>query len=69
LKSIQRRGTPLGTARRRSGYTRALTSLLDELFLPDSTPTPTPKRRKRRLTASGHRHEHQEDEVALPWQS
>ncbi len=65
----QRRGTPLATARKRSGYTRALTGLLDELFLPDSAPTPTPKRRKRRLTVSSHRHEHQEDEVALPWQS
>lgn len=58
----QRRGTPLATARKRSGYTRALTGLLDELFLP--APAPTPKARKHRLAAP-HQKTHEEEVV---WQ-
>jgi Flp pilus assembly CpaE family ATPase len=69
LKRAQRGGTPLAVARGRGGYARALSGLLDELFLPASTSMPTPKRRKRRLAAPGHPQEPREEEVALPWQS
>ena len=69
LKRAQRGGTPLAVARGRGGYARALSGLLDELFLPASTSMPTPKRRKRRLSAPGHPQQAREEEVALPWQS
>jgi Flp pilus assembly CpaE family ATPase len=48
LARAQRRGTPLATARQRSRYSRAITRLLEELFLPA---TPTPTGRKRRLVS------------------
>jgi len=46
LARAQRRGAPLAIARQRSRYSRAMTRLLEELFLPA---TPTPTGRKRRL--------------------
>lgn len=48
LARAQRRGAPLATARQRSRYSRAMTRLLEELFLPA---TPTPTGRKRRLVS------------------
>jgi Flp pilus assembly CpaE family ATPase len=48
LARAQRRGAPLATARQRSRYSRAMTRLLQELFLPA---TPTPTGRKRRLVS------------------
>jgi MinD-like ATPase involved in chromosome partitioning or flagellar assembly len=48
LARAQRRGTPLAIARQRSRYSRAMTRLLGELFLPA---TPTPASRKRRLVS------------------
>lgn len=48
LARAQRRGAPLATARQRSRYSRAITRLLEELFLPA---TPTPTGRKRRLVS------------------
>ncbi|MHB1836558.1 MAG: AAA family ATPase [Solirubrobacteraceae bacterium] len=70
-------GVPLALARPRSPYTRALTGLLDELFLPDADGAVKARRRKRRLSIPKPpvRHEPQsrqepdEQEVALPWQS
>jgi hypothetical protein len=63
LTQCQRRGTPLATARKRSGYTRAIGGLLDGLFLPAATPKP--KGRKRRLAAP-HQRAHEEEQVV--WQ-
>jgi len=60
LTKAQHRGTPLAIARKRSGYTRALSALLDELFL--AAPAPTPKRSKRRLAAPRHQ-AHEEEQV------
>jgi hypothetical protein len=73
LKRAQRRGTPLACARQRGGYARALTGLLDELFLPAAagTGSPTPRRQKRRLAlpTTAHREaDRREEEVVLPWQ-
>ncbi|MGD1057903.1 MAG: hypothetical protein ABR992_10890 [Solirubrobacteraceae bacterium] len=48
LARAQRRGTPLAIARQRGRYSRAMTRLLGELFLPA---TPTPASRKRRLVS------------------
>lgn len=48
LARAQRRGAPLATARQRSRYSRAITRLLEELFLPA---TPTPTGRKHRLVS------------------
>ncbi len=73
--SARRSGLPLATARRRSSYGRALTTLLDELFLPTA---PEPRQRKLRLVppqpATPQRihvpaEEPGEREVALPWRS
>jgi len=66
----RRSGTPLGLARHRGGYTRALRRLLDELLLPTQ---PVPRERKTRLpiptpVAATSEPEHDE-EVALPWRS
>ena len=63
LTHAGRRGTPLATARTRSGYTRAIGGLLDGLFLPAATPKP--KGRKRRLAAP-HQQTHEEEQVV--WQ-
>lgn len=52
------RGKPLALARPKGAYTRALTGLLDELFLPATSPKA--RRRRRRLpapTVSGEREE------------
>ncbi|HTB50845.1 MAG TPA: hypothetical protein VK701_07695 [Solirubrobacteraceae bacterium] len=62
LAQAQRRGTPLATARRRSGYARSIGVLLAELFLP--APAPTPRGRKRRLASPTR--PAQEEQVA--WQ-
>lgn len=48
LARAQRRGAPLATARQRSRYSRAMTRLLEALFLPA---TPTPTGRKHRLVS------------------
>jgi len=48
-KRTERQGKPIVLARRHGAYARTVTRLLDELFLPTSTPKT--KRRKRRLTA------------------
>jgi hypothetical protein len=63
LKNAQRRGVPL-SARKRSGYTRAIDGLLRELFLPTAQ-APTPKRRKRRIAAPNPRQAPEEEVV---WQ-
>jgi hypothetical protein len=62
LTQAQRRGTPLATARKRGGYLRAITGLLDDLFLPAAAPTP--KGRKRRLVTP-HKQPREEEVV---WQ-
>jgi Flp pilus assembly CpaE family ATPase len=74
LEKASRSGVPLAVARPRGGYARALTRLLDELFLPESSRT---RRRKLRLASptikqaiSNVTHEpHDEEEVVLPWRS
>lgn len=48
-RRAQQRGKPLALARSRSAYARALTGLLDELFLPAANPKA--RRRRRRLPA------------------
>lgn len=48
-RRAERRGKPLALARPRSAYARALTGLLDELFLPATNPKA--RRRRRRLPA------------------
>lgn len=65
LVRAKRSGLPLARARRRGRYARALTRLLDELFLPVA---PAPRERKLRLVPPRPREEHAE-EVALPWRS
>jgi Flp pilus assembly CpaE family ATPase len=47
LRRAEQRGAPLALARRRSAYTRALTGLLDELFLPATRPRA--RRRRHRM--------------------
>jgi len=64
LARAGRGGTPLALASKRGSYARAITRLLDELFMPAAA-TPAPKRRKRRLPVTVPR-EHDEEEVA--WQ-
>jgi MinD-like ATPase involved in chromosome partitioning or flagellar assembly len=49
LRRSEQHGKPIALARHRSAFTRALTGLLDELFLPSTSPRT--RRRKRRLTA------------------
>lgn len=48
-RRAQQRGKPLALARHRGAYARALTGLLDELFLPATNPKA--RRRRRRLPA------------------
>ena len=62
LTRAQRRGTALAAAGKRSRYTRSLSDLMNELFLP--TARPAAKRRKRRLPAPGK----QADEEQIVWQ-
>lgn len=77
--SARRSGLPLATARRRSSFGRALTTLIDELFLPTA---PEPRQRKLRLVPPQPPASQQipspeqsaiqrsdEREVALPWRS
>jgi Flp pilus assembly CpaE family ATPase len=49
LRRSEQHGKPIALTRRRSAFTRVLTGLLDELFLPSTSPRA--KRRKRRLAA------------------
>jgi hypothetical protein len=63
LARAGRTGTPLALARKHGSYTRAITRLLDELFMP--TATPAPKRRKRRLPVAVTR---ERDEEEIAWQ-
>jgi hypothetical protein len=64
LARAGRSGTPLALARRRGSYGRAITRLLDELFMPAAA-TPAPKRRKRRLPVTVTR---ERDEEKVVWQ-
>jgi Flp pilus assembly CpaE family ATPase len=68
LARAQRTGLPVGVARRRGPYARALRRLLEELFLPVA---PAPRERKLRLVPPQARSEEIEGEreVALPWRS
>lgn len=69
LKRSRRTGRPLA-AGHRGRYARAITGLLDELFLPAATSrNPTAKRRKRRLPAPDVQPTVDSEEVALPWQT
>jgi MinD-like ATPase involved in chromosome partitioning or flagellar assembly len=72
LEKASRTGVPLAVARSRGGYARALTRLLDELFLPDSTHTRQRKLKLSAPTMSRPRFANDpadEEEVALPWRS
>jgi hypothetical protein len=62
LTRAQRRGAPLSIARQRSRYSRSISRLLQELFLPA---TATPTGRKRRLASP--RQPASEEQVV--WQS
>lgn len=64
LARAGRSGTPLVLARRRGSYARAITRLLDELFMPATTPAP--RRRKRRLPVTVTRARDEEETVV--WQ-
>jgi Flp pilus assembly CpaE family ATPase len=66
LARAQRAGLSIAVARRRGPYARALSRLLEELFLPVA---PAPRERKLRLVPPRPREEEQEKEVALPWRS
>ena len=75
LGKAVRTGQPLAAAHPRGGYARALTRLLDTLFLPGA---PVARGRKRLLTlpsAATIKPEpvadrgEEEEEVALPWRS
>ena len=68
LARAQRSGLSVGQARRRGPYARALTRMLEELFLPVA---PAPRERKLRLVPPRARSEELEEEreVALPWSS
>ncbi|HEU6443756.1 MAG TPA: hypothetical protein VFL61_01725 [Gaiellaceae bacterium] len=67
LARAKRTGLPLARARRRGSYARALTRLLEQLFLPVA---PAPRERKLRLVPPGAREtEALEEGVALPWRS
>jgi Flp pilus assembly CpaE family ATPase len=69
LKRSRRTGRPLA-AGRKGRYARAITGLLDELFLPAATSrNPTAKRRKRRLQAPEVQQAVDSEEVALPWRT
>jgi len=59
-KRAERQGRPIAIARQRGSYARAVTRLLDELFLPT---TPKPKRRRYRLHAPQATAGHGEREV------
>jgi len=77
-RKARSQGLPIALAHRRGSYGRALTGLLNEMFLPDETGTkPRARRRKRRLaipaawrrTQPRQPYEQEEGEVALPWQT
>jgi Flp pilus assembly CpaE family ATPase len=69
------RGLPIALANRHGRYARALTGLLNEMFLPEDVGTrPRARRRKRRLAVPAWRRAEtqpyeEEGEVALPWQT
>jgi Flp pilus assembly CpaE family ATPase len=62
LAKATRAGLPLAIAHPRGRYTRTLTRLLEQLFLPVA---PEPRERKRMLTPPAPKE--QTEEVALPW--
>jgi hypothetical protein len=64
LARAGRTGTPLALARKHGSYARALTRLLDELFMPTAA-TPPPKHRKRRVPVAVTR---ERDEEEIAWQ-
>jgi Flp pilus assembly CpaE family ATPase len=64
LAKATRAGLPLAIAHPRGRYTRSLTRLLDQLFLPVA---PEPRERKRMLIPPAPKE--QTEEVALPWRS
>jgi len=66
LRQAERRGLPLATARRRGRYARALSRLLDQLFLPAAVARP--RERKLRLALPIPTHP-RDEEVSLPWRS
>jgi Flp pilus assembly CpaE family ATPase len=77
-RRARNRGLPIALAHRHGHYARALTRLLDEMFLPDQTGTrPKARHKKRRLeipvswrrTQPQQPYEQEEGEVALPWQT
>jgi hypothetical protein len=57
-------GTPLVLARKRGSYARAMTRLLDELFMPATTPAP--RQRKHRLPVTLTREPDEKETVV--WQ-
>lgn len=70
LTRAQRHGAPLAFARPRGSYARALTRLLDDLFLPAAAPSA--QTRKQRMSPPGTpppADREDQQEVALPWQS
>ena len=62
LAKATRAGLPLAIAHPRGRYTRTLTRLLEQLFLPVA---PEPRERKRMLVPPQPKE--QSEEVALPW--
>jgi Flp pilus assembly CpaE family ATPase len=64
LAKATRAGLPLAIAHPRGRYTRTLTRLLEQLFLPVA---PEPRERKRMLIPPAPKE--QPEEVALPWRS
>jgi Flp pilus assembly CpaE family ATPase len=64
LAKATRAGLPLAIAHPRGRYTRTLTRLLEQLFLPVA---PEPRERKRMLIPPAPKE--QTEEVALPWRS
>jgi Flp pilus assembly CpaE family ATPase len=77
-RKARHQGLPIALAHRHGRYARAITGLLNEMFLPDETGTkPRTRRRKRRLaipvawrgTQRREPYEQEEGEVALPWQT
>jgi Flp pilus assembly CpaE family ATPase len=76
-RKARHQGLPIALAHRHGRYARAITGLLNQMFLPDETGTkPRARHRKRRLAipAAWRRTQpqqpyEQEEEVALPWQT
>jgi hypothetical protein len=66
LKRSQRTGMAIALARARGPYARALTQLLEALFLPVA---PSPRTRKLRLVPPLPHEQQPIEEEALPWRS